>query len=71
MPESGAEKENALKRNAKLSEDALIILPLRNTVVFPLGIVPLALGRPASVQAVQEAVRQERPIGLLGDPGVG
>jgi len=48
-----------------LPEDALIILPVRNTVVFPGMVVPLAIGRERSRAAVQEAVRLERPIGLL------
>ena len=36
-----------------LPEDALIILPVRNTVVFPGMVVPLAIGRERSRAAVQ------------------
>ena len=48
-----------------LPEDAVIILPVRNTVVFPGLVVPLAIGRERSRAALAEAVRLERPIGLL------
>ncbi|MDA8421236.1 MAG: LON peptidase substrate-binding domain-containing protein, partial [Pseudomonadota bacterium] len=46
-------------------DDALIILPVRNTVMFPRMIQPISIGRPMSVSAAQEAARSERPIGVL------
>jgi ATP-dependent Lon protease len=48
-----------------LPEDALIILPVRNMVLFPGLVVPLAVGRERSRLAVQEAVRLQRPLGIL------
>ncbi len=48
-----------------LPEDALIILPVRNTVMFPGVVLPLTLGRERSLAAVQEAVRLEHPLGVL------
>ena len=48
-----------------LPDDALIILPVRNIVMFPGVVLPLTLGRERSVAAVQEAVRLERPLGVL------
>src|SRR5262249_46227024 len=45
--------------------DALIILPVRNVVLFPNTVFPLAIVRQGSQAAVQEAVRLERPIGVL------
>src|SRR6476659_3030865 len=48
-----------------LPEDALIILPVRNVVMFPGTVVPLTVGRERSQAAVQEAVRLERPLGVL------
>jgi len=48
-----------------LPPDALIILPVRNTVLFPGLVLPITLGREASVAAAQEAVREQRPLGLL------
>ena len=46
-------------------EDALILIPMRNTVLFPGVISPVTVGRPSSVAAAQEAVRAERKVGFL------
>ena len=48
-----------------LPEDALIILPVRDFVLFPGTVLPLAIGRPKSVAAAQEAVRLNRQVGVL------
>jgi ATP-dependent Lon protease len=48
-----------------LPEDALIILPVRSMVLFPGIVVPLAVGRDRSRAAAQEAVRLQRPLGVL------
>jgi ATP-dependent Lon protease len=59
-----------------LSADAVILLPVRNTVLFPGIVAPITIGRPKSIAAVQQAVREERPIGIVmqrdaevADPG--
>jgi ATP-dependent Lon protease len=46
-------------------DDAMIILPMRNFVLFPLVLAPLSFRRKLSVQAVEEAVRREVPIGVV------
>ncbi len=46
-------------------EDAMILIPMRNTVLFPGVIAPITVGRPGSVAAAQEAVRTERRVGFL------
>lgn len=46
-------------------EDATIILPVRNTVLFPGTVLPLAVGRPSSIAAAQEAARTGSKVGLL------
>jgi ATP-dependent Lon protease len=53
-------------------EDVLVILPVRNVVLFPGVVLPISLGRDKSVAAAQEAVRTQRKIGLLlqTDPSV-
>ena len=53
-------------------EDVLIVLPVRNLVLFPGIVLPVSVGRSRSLAAAQEAVRTQRPIGLLlqKDPGV-
>jgi ATP-dependent Lon protease len=48
-----------------LPEDALIIIPMRNTVLFPGVISPVTVGRATSVAAAQEAVRSEKKVGFL------
>ncbi len=48
-----------------LPDDALMIVAVRDTVLFPGTVFPVAIGREASVLATQQALRQERPIGIL------
>jgi ATP-dependent Lon protease len=48
-----------------IPEDATIILPIRNTLLFPGIVLPLTIGRPSSIAATQEAVRSARKVGLL------
>jgi ATP-dependent Lon protease len=48
-----------------LPADALIIVPVRNTVLFPGLVLPITLNRPKSVAAAQQAVRDQRQIGIL------
>ena len=45
--------------------DALIIVPVRNTVLFPGLVLPITVGRPRSVSAAQQAVREQRQVGIL------
>src|SRR5581483_3895213 len=45
--------------------DALIIVPVRNTVLFPGQVLPITLGRPKSISAAQQAVRDQRQVGIL------
>ncbi len=61
----GTDAGGAAGENRALPEDALIIVPIRNTVVFPGTVFPITLGRERSVAAAQAAVREEKPIGLL------
>ena len=43
----------------------LAILPLRDTVVFPDSLTPLAIGQPRSIQLVDEAVEADKAIALV------
>jgi len=45
--------------------DSLIILPVRDMVLFPKVVLPITVGRKRSVQAIQQAVREQRQIGVL------
>ena len=51
--------------SASLPSDALIIVPVRNTVLFPGMVLPISVGRPGSIAAAQQAVREQRQIGIL------
>ena len=49
----------------ELPDDVLIILPVRNVVLFPGVVFPLTVGRERSRAAVLEAARLQRPLGIL------
>jgi ATP-dependent Lon protease len=79
---SPANQENAASPAASHSDsvqipnDALIIVPVRNAVLFPGVVSPITIARPKSIVAAQQALRQQRPVGILlqrnpeaNDPG--
>jgi ATP-dependent Lon protease len=49
----------------RLAPDALIIVPVRDFVLFPGVVLPVTVGQPRSVAAAQEAMRHSRRIGFL------
>jgi len=55
-----------------IPEDALLIVPVRNVVLFPGMILPLTISREQPIMAAQQAVKSERPVGILlqRDPDV-
>jgi ATP-dependent Lon protease len=53
------------RESKAVPEDAMIIVPSRNVVLFPGVVFPLTIGRPGSIAAAQEALRAERPVGVL------
>jgi ATP-dependent Lon protease len=48
-----------------IPEDALILIPLRNAVLFPGVISPITIGRSSSVAAANEAARANLKVGFL------
>jgi ATP-dependent Lon protease len=48
-----------------IGDDILIILPVRNSVLFPQVVLPIAIKRERSVAAAQEALKTGRKVGLL------
>src|ERR1700728_2856038 len=60
--DSGSAKD---RRHPVIPEDATIILPVRNMLLFPGMVLPLTIGRPASIAAAQEAAQSGRRVGLL------
>jgi ATP-dependent Lon protease len=51
--------------SVQIPGDALIIVPVRNTVLFPGIVIPITIGRLKSIAAAQQAVREQRQIGIL------
>ncbi|WP_371345034.1 endopeptidase La [Ancylobacter sp. IITR112] len=51
--------------NAHVPEDQMILLPVRNLVLFPGVVMPVAVARPASIASAQQAVREGRPVGIV------
>ena len=70
---SGPEKARDQQTLPPLPPDAMIIVPVRNFVLFPGMVMPVTIGRPRSVAAAQQAVREQRQVGILKqrDPEVG
>jgi ATP-dependent Lon protease len=62
---SGASGTASDQSHPVIPEHATIILPVRNTVLFPGMVLPLTVGRPSSIAAAQEAVRSASKVGLL------
>ena len=68
-----AKKSRSRKKSAEsevaelqdLPEDALVCLAIRGMVLFPGVVLPVVIGREASVRAVQAAVQAGASIGLL------
>ncbi|MBP9803878.1 MAG: endopeptidase La [Candidatus Accumulibacter sp.] len=48
-----------------IPDDAMVIVPIRNVVLFPGMILPLTISREQSVLAAQQAVKTERAVGIL------
>ncbi len=60
-----AETETGSAASKTLPADALIIMPVRNFVLFPGTIFPIAIGRPRSIAAAQQAVRDQTQLGVV------
>ncbi|MFA5955128.1 MAG: endopeptidase La [Hyphomicrobium sp.] len=75
-PEDTGTANRSAAANITLPSDALILVPVRKVVLFPGLILPITIGREKSISAVQQAVREERQIGIIlqrdpenNDPG--
>jgi ATP-dependent Lon protease len=67
--EETASSENAaeLAETAfpELPDDAVILLPTRNAVMFPGVVAPLMVGRPQTVAGAQAAAQGGKRVGIL------
>jgi hypothetical protein len=61
--EAAAAVERAPEASPPL--DALIIIPVRDLVLFPGMVVPIAVGRERSIAAAQRALRDQRQVGIV------
>ena len=55
---------NARRKPAPLPPipaDAIIVVPVKNLVLFPNTVVPITIGRPKSIAAAQQALREQTP----------
>lgn len=67
---SDLERDNPIEAKAAevvstVTDDMLIILPVRNLVLFPGTVLPVTINRERSLAGAQEAVRAQRKIGFL------
>ncbi len=76
MPPNSEDHAATEAASVPIPADALIIVPVRNTVLFPGLVAPITIARPKSIAAAQQALREQRPIGILlqrnvevNDPG--
>ncbi|MBN3763647.1 endopeptidase La [Burkholderia sp. Ac-20365] len=63
-PESGSASLETAPEPA-LPQDNLILLPVRNAVLFPGMVLPLAAGRGQSKEDVQAAIKRQQPLGIV------
>jgi len=64
-PASVPSQAGAQTEAVPIPNDALIIVPVRNTVLFPSVVAPITISRPKSIAAAQQALREQRPIGIF------
>lgn len=62
---STAQDDTIPESSPRIPEDALLIIPVRNMVLFPGLIVPITIGREKTIAAAHEAVRSNRKVGVL------
>jgi ATP-dependent Lon protease len=63
--ESGSAQAAAPGAFPPLLADALIVLPLRDAVLFPGSVAPIAMGRTASIAGAQEALRRQAQVAVV------
>jgi ATP-dependent Lon protease len=63
--ENAAPPDGSKTETVAIPDDALIIVPVRNIVLFPGTVAPITIARPKSIAAAQQALREQRPVGIL------
>lgn len=57
--------ENETDDSQDIIPDEIAILPLRNTVLFPGVVLPITVGRDKSIQAVNDAYKGDKLVGVV------
>ena len=60
-----AEDRSQMTAVLPIPQDGLIIIPVRDTVLFPGHVLPIAIARRRSIAAAQQAVRDQKQVGIL------
>ena len=63
IPLLSSEDEDQM--NAEKVPDELLILPLRNTVLFPGVVIPITVGRDKSISLIKDAYKGDKIIGVV------
>ena len=65
-------EDSSAEGKSNLPDDLIVVLPVRNVVVFPGAVTQVGLGRELSIRAAEEAAQNGRKLGLLlqKDPSV-
>src|SRR6516164_8149825 len=53
------------QKPVQLPDDSLIIVAVRNIVLFPGVVAPITINRAKSIAAAQQALREQRPVAIL------
>lgn len=72
MSNASPHNQNESTPPARQRDDVMILIPVKNMVLFPGVVMPVALGRKKSLEAAREAIANGRKVGLLlqKDPDV-
>src|ERR1700730_1561663 len=72
MADQAEQKTADQSGHPPLPSDSMILLPVRQTVLFPGIVLPLSIGRKSSIAAAHAAVRSQRMVGVIlqTDPAV-
>ncbi len=65
QPGSQALSEKKSDEVRALPEQAMVLIPVRNMVLFPGVLVPISIGRESSIAAAQYAIKSGLPVGIL------
>ena len=64
-PASASSRAATQADSTHIPNDALIIIPVRHAALFPGVVAPITITRPRSIAAAQQALREQRPVGIV------